>query len=116
MRALQFILDSEYAKAKVKFQEVLEIAEDLKKSRGFAINPQLTDSIQAGVEFRYLMLMAPAISDEAGVRSACLKVTDQLNFLNGGGAMVEYDSKKIRGELHSLFAGRLEGISKRMNC
>ena len=49
-------------------------------------------------------------------RSACLKVKDQLNFLNGGGAMVEYDSKKIRSELHSLFAGRLEGISKRMNC
>ena len=116
MRDLQFILDSEYAKAKVKFQEVLEIAEDLKKNRGFAINPQLTDSIQAGVEFRDLMLMAPAKSDEAGVRSACLKVTDQLNFLNGGGAMVEYDSKKIRGELHSLFAGRLEGISRQMNC
>jgi len=116
MRALQFILDSEYAKAKVKFQEVLEIAEDLKKNRGFAINPQLTDSVQAGVEFSDLMLMAPAKSDAAGVRSACLKVTDQLNFLNGGGAMVEYDSKKIRGELHSLFAGRLEGISRQMNC
>lgn len=116
MRALQYILDSDYAKAKVKFKEVLTIAEDLKKNRGFAINPQLTDSVQAGVEFSDLMLMAPAKSDAAGVRSACLKVTDQLNFLNGGGAMVEYDSKKIRSELHSLFAGRLEGISRQMNC
>lgn len=116
MQALQYTLDSDYPAAKAKFQKVLEIAEDLKINRGFAINPQLTDSVQAGIEFSDLMLMAPAKDDEVGHRSACLKVTDQLNFLNSGGAMVEYDSRKIRSELHSLFAGRLEGISKRMNC
>jgi tetratricopeptide (TPR) repeat protein len=116
MRALQYILDSDYAKARTKFKEVLEIADDLKNNRGFAINPQLTDSVQAGIEFSDLMLMASAISDNDGVRSACLKVTDQLNFLNSGGAMVEYDSRKIRSELHSLFADRLESVSRQMNC
>lgn len=116
MRALQYILDSDYIQARAKFQEVLDISDNLKKSRGFAINPQLTDSVQAGIEFSDLMLMAPAKNDVDGVRSACLKVTEQLNFLNGGGSMVEYDSKKIRSELHSLFADRLEGISQQMNC
>jgi len=116
MRALQYTLDSDYANAKVKFQEVLAIAKDLKGNQGFAINPQLTDSVSAGIEFSDLMLLAPEKNDAAGVRSACLKVMEQLNFLNGGGAMVEYDSRKIRSELHSLFAGRLEEISKRMNC
>jgi tetratricopeptide (TPR) repeat protein len=116
MQALQYILDSDYANARGKFQEILEIAEDLKKNRGFAINPQLTDSVQAGIEFCDLMLMAPAKDDEAGLRSACLKVNEQLNFLKSGKAMVQYDSKKIRSELHSLFAGRLEGFSRQMNC
>ncbi|GJL77238.1 MAG: hypothetical protein NPINA01_02270 [Nitrospinaceae bacterium] len=116
MQALQYILDSDYPNAKAKFQKVLDISEDLKNNRGFAINPQLTDSVQAGIEFSDLMLMASAKKDEVGIRSACLKVNDQLNFLNSGGAMVEYDSKKIRSELHSLFAGRLLGVSQEMKC
>jgi len=116
MQALQSTLDSDYVKARAQFKEVLAIADDLKKTQGFAINPQLTDSVQAGIEFSDLMLMAPAKNDDAGQRSACLKINDQLKFLNSGGAMVEYDSKKIRSELHSLFAGRLEGISRQMNC
>ena len=116
MQALQYILNSNYPAAKAKFHKVLEISDDLKKTQGFAINPQLTDSVQAGIEFSDLMLTAPQKNDEAEVRAACLKIHDQLKFLNGGGAMVEYDSKKIRSELHSLFADRLEGISRQMNC
>jgi tetratricopeptide (TPR) repeat protein len=116
MQALQYVLDSDYPNARAKFEEILEISEDLKKNRGFAINPQLTDSVKAGIEFCDLMLLAPSKDDEEGLRSACLKVKDQLNFLNSGGAMVEYDSKKIRSELHSVFAGKLEGISRQMNC
>jgi tetratricopeptide (TPR) repeat protein len=116
MQALQFILDGDYTSAKAKFEKVLEVAEDLKNNRGFAINTQLTDSVKAGIQFCDLMLMAPEKNDEAGHRSACLKVNDQLNFLKSGGAMVEYDSKKIRGELHGVFAGKLDGLSRDMNC
>ena len=116
MQALQYILDSDYQNARNKFEDILEISENLIENQGLAINPQLTDSVRAGIVFSDLMLLAPAKDDEAGLRSACLKVTNQLNFLNGGGSMVEYDSKKIRSELHSVFAGKLEGISKQMNC
>jgi len=116
MQALQYVLDGDYASAKTKFEKVLEVAQDLKETRGFAINSQLTDSVKAGIQFCDLMLMKPEKNDEAGHRSACLKVTDQLNFLKSGGAMVEYDSKKIRSELHDVFAGKLDGLSRDMNC
>jgi len=116
MQALQYVLDSNYVSAKAKFEKILEVTEDLKKNRGFAINPQLTDSVKAGIQFCDLMLLRPEKNDEAGQRSACLKVTDQLKFLKSGGAMVEYDSKKIRSELHDVFASKLDGLFHEMNC
>lgn len=116
MQALQYVLDDDYAAAKLKFEKVLEVAEDLKKNRGFAINSQLTDSVRAGIQFCDLMLLKPEKNDAKGHRFACLKVTDQLNFLKSGGAMVEYDSKKIRSELHDVFAGKLDDLSRDMNC
>ena len=116
MQALQFILDSDYAAARKKFAKVLEISEDLKNNRGFAINPQLIDSVKAGIEFCSLMLLQPSKADPDATRSACLKVNEQLNFLSSGGALVEYDSKKIRSELHSVFYGKLQGLSRQMDC
>ncbi len=116
MQALQYVLDGDYLSAKTKFEKVLAVAHDLKKNRGFAINPQLTDSVKAGIQFCDLMLLRPEKNDDTGRRSACLKVNDQLKFLKSGGAMVEYDSKKIRSELHGIFAGKLDGLSRDMNC
>ncbi len=116
MQALQFVLDGNYASAKIKFEKVLEVAEDLKKNRGFAINSQLTDSVRAGIQFCDLMLLRPQKNDAPGHRSACLKVNNQLKFLKSGGAMVEYDSKKIRSELHGVFAGKLDELFHEMNC
>ena len=116
MQALQFILDGNYVSAKNKFKKVLEVAEDLKKNRGFAINSQLTDSVRAGIQFCDLMLLRPEKNDAPGHRSACLKVNDQLKFLKSGGAMVEYDSKKIRSELHGVFAGKLDELFHEMKC
>jgi tetratricopeptide (TPR) repeat protein len=115
MQALQHVLDGDYKSAKIKFELVLEVAEDLKK-RGFAINSQLTDSVTAGIQFCDLMLLKPEKSDVTGHRSACLKVNNQLKFLKSGGAMVEYDAKKIRSELHDVFAGKLGDLSRDMNC
>lgn len=116
MQALQYVLDSNYASAKVKFEKILEVTEDLEKNRGFAINPQLTASVKAGIQFCDLMLMRPKKNDATGQRSACLKVTDQLNFLKNGGAMMEYGAKKIRSELHDVFADKLDRFSRDMNC
>jgi tetratricopeptide (TPR) repeat protein len=116
MQALQYVLDGNYTSAKIKFEKVLEVAEDLKTNRGFAINTQLTDSVKAGIQFCELMLLRPEKNDDSGHKSACLKVNEQLEFLKSGGAMVEYDAKKIRSELHGVFAGKLDALYNNMNC
>lgn len=113
MKALQYVLDKDYEKARVEFNKVLEISEHL-KGRGFQINPQLTQSVEAGIDFCQLMLLQA--SEEKEKRSACLKVNAQMKFLNSGGSMVEYDSKKIRSELHAVFSEALERMSKKFSC
>ncbi len=115
MQALQHILDSNYVEARKKFELVLKVCDHLKKTQGFAINPQLTQSVEAGIKFCDLMLLS-AQKEEPAVRSACLKVNEQLDFLKSGGSMVEYDSRKIRSELHAVFEGKLNGLSRQMNC
>ena len=113
MKALQFVLDKDYEKARNEFKKVLEICDHL-QNRGFQINPQLVQSVEAGIEFCELMLLQ--VSEEKEKRSACFKVDAQIKFLNGGGSMVEYDSKKIRRELHAVFSEALEQMAEKLNC
>ena len=116
MKALQMILDGDYAEARAQFVKVLEISEFLQKKKGFRINPQLISSVQAGIKFCDLMQLRPSKDNKEALRSACLKVNEQVMFLKSGGNMLEYDSKKIRSELHGFFASALDGISRKMNC
>ncbi|MBT6347092.1 MAG: hypothetical protein HOJ49_10170 [Nitrospina sp.] len=113
MKALQFVLDKEYQKAGVEFKKVLEICDHL-QNRGFKINPQLVQSVEAGIEFCDLMLLQA--SQKKDKRVACHKVSAQMKFLNGGGSMVEYDSKKIRSELHAVFSNALQEKAEDLNC
>jgi hypothetical protein len=113
MKALQFVLDKDYTKAGIEFKKVLQISDHL-QNRGFKINPQLVQSVEAGIEFCELMLLQA--SDEKEKRSACAKVNEQKNFLSGGGSMVEYDSKKIRSELHAVFSEALERMTEKLHC
>jgi len=113
MKALQFVLDKDYEKAGKEFKKVLEISDHL-QNRGFQINPQLVQSVEAGIEFCELMLLQA--SEEEEKRSACFKVDAQMKFLNGGGSMVEYDSKKIRSELHAVFSEALEQMAEKLSC
>ena len=113
MKALQFVLDKDYEKAGNEFKKVLEISDHL-QNRGFQINPQLVQSVEAGIEFCELMLLQ--VSEEKEKRSACFKVEAQIKFLNGGGSMVEYDSKKIRSELHAVFSEALQQMAEKLNC
>jgi hypothetical protein len=115
MQALQNVIDGDFQNAKIRFEKVMEICEHLIR-RGFKINPQLTDSVKAGIKFSEIMLLSPAEESKEEIRSACLKIDDQLSFLNSGGTLVQYDSKKIRSELHSIFANSLTGLSKKMKC
>ena len=113
MKALQFVLDKDFEKAGNEFKKVLEISDHL-QNRGFQINPQLVQSVEAGIEFCELMLLQ--VSEEKEKRSACFKVEAQIKFLNGGGSMVEYDSKKIRSELHAVFSEALQQMAEKLNC
>ncbi|MBT7936840.1 MAG: hypothetical protein HN722_11650 [Nitrospina sp.] len=113
MKAIQFVLDKNYEKAGHEFKKVLEISDHL-QNRGFQINPQLVQSVEAGIEFCELMLLQA--SEEEEKRSACFKVDAQVKFLNGGGSMVEYDSKKIRSELHAVFSEALEQMAEKLHC
>jgi hypothetical protein len=70
--------------------------------------------VEAAIEFCELMLLQA--STEREQQLACVKVNKQINFLEGGGSMVEYDSKKIRRELHLVFAKALNQMTKKMNC
>ena len=113
MKALQFVLDKDYEKAGIEFKKVLEISDHL-QNRGFKINPQLVQSVEAGIKFCDLMLLQASEENENG--SACSKVNAQMEFLNGGGSMVEYDSKKIRSELHAVFSEALEEMALKLDC
>lgn len=113
MKALQSVLDKDYAKAGIEFKKVLSIIDHL-QNRGFKINPQLVQSVEAGIEFCDLMLLQSSEGKEK--KSACVKVNEQMNFLNSGGSMVEYDSKKIRRELHSVFSEALNQMAEKMHC
>jgi hypothetical protein len=109
MKALQYVLDKDYTKAGVEFEKVLAISQHLQK-RGFKINPQLINSVEAGIKFCNLMLWKKQNN------SNCLKVQKQIDFLKSGGSMVEYDSKKIRSELHAVFSKALKELTRKMNC
>jgi len=109
MKALQYVLDKDYTKAGIEFEKVLTISQHLKK-RGFEINPQLISSVEAGIKFCDLMLL------EKQDNSSCIKVQEQIDFLESGGSMVEYDSKKIRSELHAVFSEALQQLTQKMNC
>jgi hypothetical protein len=113
MKALQAVLDKDYVKAGVEFEKVLAIIDHL-QNRGFRINPQLMQSVKAGIEFCRLMLLQPYEGEEK--QFSCVKVNEQINFLNGGGSMVEYDSKKIRRELHAVFSEALNQMAEKMHC
>ncbi|MBC8283086.1 MAG: hypothetical protein H8E32_04675 [Nitrospinae bacterium] len=111
MKALQYVLDKKYIEAGVEFKKVLEISEHL-KTRGFKINPQLTSSVEAGIKFCDLMLW----EKQNNSTTSCVKVQEQIDFLNSGGSMVEYDSKKIRSELHAVFSEALQQLTTKMHC
>jgi len=115
MRAMQNILDANYDKARTEFERVVGITRALEK-RGFRVNPQLTQSMEAGIRFCDLMLLNPPRDDREAVRSSCQRVREQVTFLNSGKAMVAYDSQKIRGELQGVFARALKNLSRKFNC
>ena len=115
MKAIQFIIDKNYAKARREFLKVKNIIIYL-VDRGLKINPQLTDSVQAGIEFCELMLLSEVSSGNAERDATCSKIDEKVSFLHSGGSMIEHGSKKIRSGLHGVFTGALDTLFRKMNC
>ncbi|CAI2717458.1 hypothetical protein [Nitrospina watsonii] len=116
MRAIQAVLDGEYAEAKNQFRNALEISHYLTATKGFKINPKYIDTVQAGIEFCELMLLENQVNLAQKPNPLCTGVTRQIRFIEKGGSMVEYQSSKIRGEIQDVFYNRLKGMSQKHDC
>jgi len=46
----------------------------------------------------------------------CFNLKEYIDFLRSGACTIEYDPKKIRGELHAVFYSALEGLRAKMGC
>ena len=115
MKALQFVLDSEYDKALTEFEKNLKICDYLIRVKQFKLNPQYVETIKAAAEFCRLMIAARAGSNAPNPKS-CRNINKQITFIEDGGSMIEYESSKIRGEIQDVFHHRLKDLSVRLNC
>ena len=62
------------------------------------------------------MLLSEVSSGNAERDATCSKIDEKVSFLHSGGSMIEQDSRKIRSELHGVFAGALDTLFRKMNC
>jgi len=116
MRAIQSVLDRDYASAKRHFRKALEVSRYLKEERGFKINPKYIETVKAGVEFCDLMLLENQVDTARNPDPVCKGVLAQIEFIEKGGSMVEYQSSKIRREIQDVFYNRLKQKSKEHAC
>ena len=115
MKAIQYVLDADYGKALEQFEKNLKICDYLLNVKKFKLNPQYVDTIKAAADFCRLMIFAEANKDVSHSKS-CKKVNAQMNFLEEGGSMVDYESSKIRGEIQDVFYARLKSLSSLLDC
>jgi tetratricopeptide (TPR) repeat protein len=115
MKGIQRVIDENYSEALEQFEKNLEICDYLIRVKKFKLNPQYVDTIKAAARFCRLMIAAEA---DAGIPNAksCTKVNEQIDFIEGGGSMIEYESSKIRGEIQDVFYHRLKKLSSRLDC
>ena len=116
LKAIQFSLDGKYRPAREEFEKVLRIASHLEQTKGYPINPQLADTVKEAIKFCDLMLMQPGMEMKAANISSCSKVNDQIEFIENGGSMVQYNSQKIRKDIQDVFYNRLKDLSRQLKC
>jgi hypothetical protein len=115
MKGIQFVLDGDYAKALEQFEKNLKICDYLIRVKKFKLNPQYVDTVKAAAKFCRLMIAAEADTVVSNPKS-CVKVKEQIDFIESGGSMIEYESSKIRGEIQDVFHHRLKDLSSRLDC
>lgn len=113
LKGLQNVLDGKYEKARDQFKTILKIIEYLRTNKGYKINPQQDRSIRAGLEFCEAMLLGSRVPSQPRLKNSdCQKVNQQIEYLENGGTVLEYDLKKIREEMQNLFHDRLVDLRK----
>ncbi len=115
MKAIQFVLDDDYAHALEQFEKNLKICDYLIQVKKFKLNPQYVDTIKAAARFCRLMIAAEAESGGPNPKS-CVQINEQIDFIDSGGSIIEYESSKIRGEIQDVFYHRLKDLSSRLDC
>ena len=115
MKGIQFVLDGDYAKALEQFEKNLKICDYLIRVKKFKLNPKYVDTVKAAAKFCRLMIAAGADMSVSNSKS-CVKVSEQIDFIESGGSMIEYESSKIRGEIQDVFHHRLKDLSSRLDC
>jgi hypothetical protein len=115
MKGIQFVLNRDYVKALEAFEKNLKICDYLIRVKKFKLNPQYVDTIKAAAEFCKLMVAAGA---DVGVPNSksCVQINEQIDFIENGGSMIEYESSKIRGEIQDVFHQRLKALFSRLDC
>jgi len=117
MKAIQDVLDGEYEKGKENFLKVLKIIEALKNEMNFPINPQQAESIQAGIRFTETMEAGLKVKGlKQSPQDACHKIQNQIDYMENGGAVLQYDSEAVRNDIDSVFYERLVTLSDNLSC
>ncbi len=116
MWAIQNVLDGDYITAQRNFEKALQVSEYLIREKQLPINPRYVDTVKAGIQFCQIMQLTQKDSEETGKAELCRRVGDQINFIQGGGSMVEYQSSKIRGEIQEVFHHRLQSLYEELQC
>ena len=109
LKAIQFILDGDYVKAREQFQKILRILDFLVTTKGYKINPEQKTTIEAGIKFCDVMISASLALSGQGA-DMCPTISKQVDYLKNGGRIIEYDVEKIRDEINNIFIGKIENL------
>ncbi len=116
MKAIQAVLDEDYEVARDQFEKVAEVTRFLIEKKEMRINPQLIPTANAGVNFSEVMIDAIEQLNSPKPTHQCLKINKQINFIDDGGSLVDYDSKQIRKEIQDVFYNKLVKLSNKLSC
>jgi len=116
MEAIQYALDGKYGEAEQRFQKAVDISHFLVEQKGFKLNPKYVDTMMSGIKFCQLMVLSQQDKSSSSPDHTCSKINEQIQFVEGGGSLIEYESSKIRGEIQDVFFQRLLKMSEKHRC
>ena len=80
------------------------------------VNPKYGETVQAGINFADLMILAEQGGSAELENQMCREVKAQIAFVDNGGSMINYESSKIRKEIQDVFYQRLKEVAQKHRC